>query len=155
MGKWRGCWVPWPVLALGVLLFAVCEVIRHIHSEQGGILLQATDPGVDSPEGSSPLPASGIVPGTEKAKHAEIHIQMPCPGSLGIGVSTVSTVPWVWSRVLGLPQQTIGCWCGRVRKSWSLPVGLRSLWPTMGGGTSKGGTGRTAQIRLLGNNRRN
>lgn len=29
----------------------------------------------------------------EKAKHAEFRIQTPCPGSLGISVSTVSTRP--------------------------------------------------------------
>lgn len=81
-----------PLWLLG-LLFAVCEVIRHIHSEQEEVLLRGTDPRVDSPKESSPLPTSGIAPGTEKAKHAEIHIQMPCPGSWGIAVSTVSICP--------------------------------------------------------------
>lgn len=77
----------WLLLALGLLIFAVWEVVGHIHTEKEGILLQATDPRVESPEGSSPLP------GTERAKHAEMHVQVPCPGSSGIGVSTVSIRP--------------------------------------------------------------
>ena len=50
-------------------------------------------PKMHSPQGPSPFPTYGTAPGTEKAKHAEIHVQMPCTGSLGIGVSTVSIRP--------------------------------------------------------------
>lgn len=67
------------------------------------------------------------------------------PGSLCISESTVSvgllgsvTCTWVSStdnRLLG--------WEGE-EESWSLPVGPRSLWPTIGGGIPKGGTGHSA-----------
>ena len=67
----------WPLLALGILIFAVWEVVRHIHTEQEGILLQATDPRVESPKGSSPLPTSGAAPGIESQMCRD-----PCPDAL-------------------------------------------------------------------------
>lgn len=93
MRRWRGCWGLWPLLALSLLIFALCEVLTHIRTEQEWIPLQAIAPKVERPKGSSPLPTSETTLGKERAKHAGIHVQMPCPGSSGIGVSTVSIPP--------------------------------------------------------------
>lgn len=93
MERWRGCWGLWPLVALGLLTFALWEVMRHIHTEQEWSPLQAIDPRMERPKGSSPLPTSGIAPGAQRAKCVEIHVLIPCPGSSGITVSTVSIRP--------------------------------------------------------------
>lgn len=139
MERWRGGWGLWPFSALDLLLFAVCEVIRHIHREQERILLQATDPRCTAHRGLHPSLLLGQPLGQRKPNTPRSMSRCPILGPWALVCPLCPFVPWAWSRVLGLPQQTIGCWGGRVRRSRSLPVGLRSLWPTMGGGTSKGG----------------
>lgn len=141
MGRWRGCWKLRPLLAPRLLIFAVWEVIRHIHAEQERILLQAIDPRVESPKGSSPHPTSGTAP-WEREKEPGMQRSMSRCLVLGPWASMCPPcpfVPWAQSHVLELPQQTIDCWGGRVRRSWSLPVGLRSLWPQWGERSLRGG----------------
>lgn len=102
----------WP-LHVWVFLFLLSgRVAKHIHIEQEGILLQAIDLRVEV----FTLPTSGQALGP-RPKHAEVASRCPAlPGSLVIGVSTVSISPLGPVRVLELPQQTIGCWGGKAEE---------------------------------------
>ena len=129
------CWGLWPLLALGLLIFAVWEVAKHIHIEQEGILLQAIDLRVEVF-----TPTSGTGPGTKTQTRRDSRPDaLSCLGPWSSVCPLCPFVPWAQSRVLELPQQTIDCWGGRLRRSWSLPVGLRSLWPQWGEGPLRGG----------------
>ena len=138
MGRWRGCWGLWPLLALGPLIFAVWEVAKHIHIEQEGILLQATDLRVQvftpSNFGDSPR---------DRDPSLQTRVHMPCPAwvlghrcVLCVSVSVGPLGPVTRTSASSADNRLLG-W--EAEEELEPPCGPEASLATMGGGTSGGG----------------